>query len=95
MYVIVEFVTEKSPFNEVVIWNRIIEEKQAAKLDIRKLQKMYPFVLSDQEKTLRGRQFNVSLAWNIMPKVGMMFTQRKTFSGMAFPEYYIPPKTNK
>lgn len=93
VYVTVEFATEKSPFNEMVIWNRIIENKQDAKLDIRKLQKMYPFVLSDQEKTLRGREFSVSLSWNIMPKVGMMFTQSKTFSGMTFPEYYIPPKT--
>ena len=92
VYVTAEFATEKSPYNEMVIWNRIIEKREDAKLDIRKLQKMYPFVLSDQEEGLRGRQFNVTLSWNIMPKVGMLFTQSKTFSGMAFPEYYIPPK---
>lgn len=94
VYVTAEFATEKSPLNEMVIWNRIIEKRDDAKLDIRKLQKMYPFVLTDQEKTLRGREFNVTLSWNIMPKVGMLFTRSQTFSGMAFPDYYIPPKSN-
>eukprot|EP00889_Picochlorum_renovo_P003284 jgi/Picre1/30314/NNA_005678.t1 len=94
VYVLAEFATEESPYNEMVIWNRIIQSKANAKLDIRKLQKMYPFVLSDQGKSLRDTEFNVTVAWNVMPHVGRLYTRKKTFTGLAFPSYYIEPKKN-
>jgi len=92
VYVLAEYETEKAPYNEMVIWNRIIERKENAKLDIRKLQKMYPFTLTSQNNDLRGKEFNLTLAWNIMPKVGRLYTRKRTETGFAFPDYHIEPK---
>jgi len=95
VYMLVEYATETSPHNEMVIWNRIIENKTDAKLDIRKLPRMYPFVLAaemNQGAGLLGLPYNVTLAWNVMPRVGRLYTRSETASGMAFPSYHIEPK---
>jgi hypothetical protein len=36
---------------------------------VRNLRQKYPFV--DQGKNLRGRALNLTLVWNVMPKVGV------------------------
>lgn len=92
VYVLVEFETEKNAYNEMVIWNRIIQHKQNANMNIRKLQRMFPFVISDQGESLLGREFNVTVAWDVMPHVGRLYKRHKTFHGLALPEYYIEPK---
>jgi hypothetical protein len=37
--------------------------------------------VTDQGFNLRGRQFNVTVAWQVMPKVGALYTRQQTFSG--------------
>jgi hypothetical protein len=79
----------------MVIWNRIIENKEDAKLDIRKLPRMYPFALAAEmnaNEGLLGLRYNISLTWNVMPKVGRLYTRKETVSGMALPSYHIEPK---
>lgn len=34
------------------------------------LDELYPYVLNDQGFGLRGRPFNLTVSWNIMPHVG-------------------------
>ena len=76
----------------MVIWNRIIENRADAKLDIRKLPKMYPFVFASEMNAgsgLLGLEYNISLAWNVMPKVGRLYTRKETVSGLKLPSYHI------
>jgi signal peptidase complex subunit 3 len=54
-----------------------------ALLAVPTLRQMYPFAISDQGFGLRDREFNVTVAWNVMPKVGALYTRRRTFSGAA------------
>ncbi len=87
-----EYATETSPHNEMVIWNRIIQDREDAKLDIRRLPKMYPFTFASEMnagKGLLGLEYNISLAWNVMPKVGRLYTRKETASGFRLPDYHI------
>ena len=45
------------------------------------LRPQYPYAITDQGFNLRGRPFNVTLAWNVMPKVGALYSRQHTFSG--------------
>jgi hypothetical protein len=90
-----DYATDTSPHNVVTLWNRIIETKEDAKLDIRKLPKMYPFVFAAEMNAgggLLGLPYNITLYWNVMPKVGRLYTRSETISGMRLPAYHIEPK---
>ena len=45
--------------------------QNAAQLKLKQLRPIYPFMLTDEGTGLRGTPFNVSLKWNIMPRIGM------------------------
>lgn len=60
-------------------------------LSLPTLRQQYPFAVTDQGFNLRGREFNVTVAWNCMPRVGALYTRSKTFSGFRLPEDYIAP----
>lgn len=46
--------------------------QNAAQLKLKQLRPIYPFMLTDEGTGLRGTPFNVSLKWNIMPRIGML-----------------------
>ncbi|KAL4538929.1 hypothetical protein Ndes2437A_g01919 [Nannochloris sp. 'desiccata'] len=85
----IEFSSPRSPLNQMIFWNTIIQRKENAKLMISKLRPIYPFTVTDQESLLRGREFNVTVAWHVMPKVGALYKGSKTFSGFQMPEEYF------
>ncbi len=89
VYAQVEFSSPRSPLNQMIFWNTIIQRKENAKLKIPKLRPIYPFTVTDQESLLQGREFNVTVAWQVMPKVGALYTGSKTFSGFTMPEEYF------
>ncbi len=45
------------------------------------LRAQYPYALTDQGFNLRGREFDVTVAWNVMPRVGALYTRSRTFAG--------------
>lgn len=92
VYVSVEFETAKNVRNEMTIWNAIIDKKENALISIDTLRAQYPFVLADQGYNLRGRQFDVTVFWNVMPRVGALYTRNQTFTGFTLPNEYIEPK---
>jgi len=73
----------------MIFWNTIIQRKENAKLKLSKLRPIYPFTVTDQEKLLQGREYNVTVAWHVMPKVGALYRGSKTFSGFYMPEEYF------
>ncbi len=55
--------------------------QEHAVLHLPALRPQYPYAITDQGFNLRGRQFNVTVAWNAMPKVGALSKQVRTFAG--------------
>lgn len=86
VYVQAEYVTADNKVNQVVLWDRIVQRKKDAHLKIKSLRLKYPFI--DQGKNLRGLQYNITVAWDVMPKVGRLFIRSKSFPMEPLPEEY-------
>lgn len=85
LFIQAEYQTEKNKLNQVVLWDAIIRKKEDAKIKKKFRQK---YVFDDQGRNLRNREFNLTVVWNIMPKVGVLFTQSKTFTNFTMPAEY-------
>jgi signal peptidase complex subunit 3 len=86
VFVQADYVTPENGINQVVLWDKIVERKQDANLRIRSLRQKYAFI--DQGRNLRGLPLNLTVAWNVMPKVGRLFTRSKTFAVGTLPDEY-------
>ncbi|WRX32861.1 Signal peptidase complex subunit 3 - like 1 [Theobroma cacao] len=69
----------------VSLWDAIIPAKEHAKFWIHTSNK-YRFV--DQGNNLRGKKFNLTLHWHVMPKTGKMFADKLVMTGYSLPEEY-------
>lgn len=61
---------------------RFVQEE--AKLRMPTLRQKYPYQVTDQGFALRGRPFNVTVAWQMMPWVGRLYTHSQTFTGLQW-----------
>ncbi|KAF2612456.1 hypothetical protein F2Q70_00009621 [Brassica cretica] len=68
-FVAAEYETPKNSLNQVSLWDAIIPDKEHAKFRIQTSNK-YRFI--DQGHNLRGKEFNLTLHWHVMPKTGKM-----------------------
>ncbi|KAK9814350.1 hypothetical protein WJX72_004371 [[Myrmecia] bisecta] len=91
LYVMVEYSTSRHHFNQMMLWSQIIERKEDALIRRPLLRAEYPHVITDKGTNLRDMPFNVTVAWNNMPIVGLLTTERKTFTGFKFPPEYQRP----
>eukprot|EP00201_Polytomella_parva_P022183 CAMPEP_0175042982 /NCGR_PEP_ID=MMETSP0052_2-20121109/2897_1 /TAXON_ID=51329 ORGANISM="Polytomella parva, Strain SAG 63-3" /NCGR_SAMPLE_ID=MMETSP0052_2 /ASSEMBLY_ACC=CAM_ASM_000194 /LENGTH=181 /DNA_ID=CAMNT_0016305917 /DNA_START=210 /DNA_END=755 /DNA_ORIENTATION=+ len=71
---------------QVVVWDAIIQNTDQAWVQSKGMRPKY--VLSDPG-SLRGRAYNLTMVWNVMPKVGYLYSRKHTASGGVFPENYI------
>ncbi|KAE8734428.1 Signal peptidase complex subunit 3A [Hibiscus syriacus] len=85
IFVAAEYETPKNSLNQVSLWDAIIIAKEHAKFWIHTSNK-YRFV--DQGNNLRGKEFNLTLHWHVMPKTGKMFADKIVLTGYSFPEEY-------
>ncbi|KAG6554531.1 hypothetical protein Mapa_003910 [Marchantia paleacea] len=85
VFVAAEYETQKNQLNQVSLWDLIVERKEDAKIDLRRRNK-YGFV--DQGSNLRGREFNLTMYWNVMPLTGGIFTGSKVITGFRLPSEY-------
>ncbi|XVE59103.1 hypothetical protein DITRI_Ditri05aG0018500 [Diplodiscus trichospermus] len=85
IFVAAEYETSKNSLNQVSLWDAIIPAKEHAKFWIHTSNK-YRFV--DQGHNLRGKQFNLTLHWRVMPKTGKMFANKIVMTGYGLPEEY-------
>ncbi|GJS81994.1 signal peptidase complex subunit 3A-like protein [Tanacetum coccineum] len=65
VFLAAEYSTPKNPLNQVSLWDGIIPAKEDAQFSI-KTKNKYKFI--DQGSNLRGRDFNLTLHWHVMPK---------------------------
>lgn len=86
VYVQAEYVTPENKVNQVVLWDRIVQRQQDAHLKVKSLRLKYQFV--DRGNNLRGLPYNITVAWDVMPKVGRLFIRSKSFPMEPLPAEY-------
>lgn len=77
------------------MWSAILSKPESARGTLTNLKPQYPFAVTDQGYSLRGVPFNITVAWNVMPRVGRLYSRSQTFTGFEFPEDYIVPPTEE
>lgn len=85
VFIQAEYQTELNHLNQVILWDSIISKKEDAKLKKRIMQK---YIFDDQGNHLRSKMFNLTVEWNIMPKVGHLKARSKSFTGFSMPREY-------
>ena len=91
MFVQAEYATEDNRRNQVSVWDRIIEHKEDAVLNLPHVRNKYRFI--DADADLRGRPFNLTLTWNVMNKVGGTYFDSHTVPDLVLPtEYDTAPR---
>ncbi|CAN1124316.1 Signal peptidase complex subunit 3B [Linum perenne] len=85
VFIAAEYETSKNALNQVSLWDAIITSKDHAKFWIQTANK-YRFV--DQGHNLRGKEFNMTMHWHVMPKTGKMLANKIVIPGYRLPEEY-------
>jgi|UniRef100_A0A7S1SWI0 signal peptidase complex subunit 3 len=86
VFVSVEYATPRNGVNQVVVFDKIVEEREAAVITSSNLRNKYNLV--DQGKNLKGKTVNVTVTWNVMPVVGALYT-RGMSSEARLPNRYV------
>ncbi|XP_030958289.1 signal peptidase complex subunit 3B-like [Quercus lobata] len=85
VFLAAEYETPKNSLNQISLWDGIIASKEHAKFWTHTSNK-YRFI--DQGSNLRGKEFNLTLHWHVMPKTGKMFADKLVMSGYHLPKEY-------
>ncbi|CBI26191.3 hypothetical protein VitviT2T_006454 [Vitis vinifera] len=86
VFLAAEYETPKNSLNQVSIWDGIIPSIEQAKFRINTINK---YRLADQGNNLRGREFNLTLHWHVMPRTGKMFADKIVMTGYRMPHEYV------
>ncbi|KAE9454117.1 hypothetical protein C3L33_13993, partial [Rhododendron williamsianum] len=85
VFLAAEYESPKNSLNQVSLWDAIIPSKEQAQFLIQTKNK-YRF--TDQGSNLRGKEYNLTLHWHVMPKTGKMFADKIVMTGFRLPEEY-------
>eukprot|EP00252_Welwitschia_mirabilis_P008890 TRINITY_DN2113_c0_g1_i1.p1 TRINITY_DN2113_c0_g1~~TRINITY_DN2113_c0_g1_i1.p1 ORF type:complete len:168 (-),score=12.47 TRINITY_DN2113_c0_g1_i1:99-602(-) len=85
IFVAAEYETDKNMLNQASLWDAIIPSKEHGKFLIHTTNK-YGFI--DQGSNLRGKKFNLTMHWHVMPRTGYMYAGKKVIPGFQLPEHY-------
>jgi len=95
VFIVAEYTSPEMGFNQVTLWDTIIEKKEDTKIqhlvltqEVFKTQRDGPFTYSFQGKHLQGLKFNLTMYWNLMPLTGALLTDKVVISGFQLPEQY-------
>ncbi|TDH72023.1 hypothetical protein CCR75_001245 [Bremia lactucae] len=72
VYVMADFESASNVRNQVVIWDTIVQTKEAASL-LQFQNESVKYFLADQHDELRGANVTLRLEWDIMPVCGRLF----------------------
>jgi len=84
--VVAEYRSKTNPLNQVVIWDKIIEDPKDAKLDMDKATVEYGLI--DQGAELRNTTVQLRLVWDHMPLTGRLFMESVPMSSFKLPGEY-------
>ncbi|OIV95117.1 hypothetical protein TanjilG_21507 [Lupinus angustifolius] len=85
VFLAAEYETPKNAVNQISLWDGIIPSKEHAKFWTHTSNK-YRFI--DQGSNLRGKEFNLTMHWHIMPKTGKMIADKIVIPGYKLPAEY-------
>ncbi|KAK9137195.1 hypothetical protein Sjap_007789 [Stephania japonica] len=85
VFLAAEYETRQNSLNQVSLWDAIIPSEDYSHFQVQTNNK-YPFV--DQGSNLRGRIFNLTLHWHVMPKTGKMSEDKIVMTGYRLPKEY-------
>ena len=74
------------PLNRIVVWDRIIQSPDEARLLARGNFSKYPIL--DQKTELRGRVVNLTLHWDVMPYTGVLIAGSGGSFSARLPDAY-------
>jgi signal peptidase complex subunit 3 len=93
VYVIATYKTDTNPKNQIVLWDRIIENTDPPeKKQLNEQNVFVKYGLVDQGAELRGREVELSLHWDHMPLTGTLFVGKQkegTESTFQLPAEYL------
>ena len=86
VFVTARFRTRSNGFNEVVIWDRVVNRTADARLKLADAFNKYPII--DQGTELRGAAITLSLSWDVMPITGLLYHHQRALSTVRMPAAY-------
>ncbi|OWZ10535.1 Signal peptidase complex subunit 3 [Phytophthora megakarya] len=88
VYVMAEFETTSNARNHVVVWDKIVQTKEAAS-QLQFEDEGVKYFLADQHDELRGANVTLTLEWDIMPVCGRLFVHSSdTKANFELPDKY-------
>ena len=86
VFVTAQYRTPTNGFNEVVIWDRVVNQTGDARLRLSAAFNKYPII--DQHTELRGAAITLALNWDVMPITGLLHQGRRALSTVRMPPAY-------
>ena len=93
VYVVAEYESKANTLNQIVIWDRIIENKEDAIIHLDRQEGKY--ALPDQGAELRDTTIQLKLKWDHMPYTGRTYEGEALGSKYTFPSKYVQSKVTK
>ncbi|TYZ66439.1 hypothetical protein PybrP1_002412 [[Pythium] brassicae (nom. inval.)] len=87
VYVIAEYESTRNAKNQVVIWDKIVQTKEAA-AKLQFAEEGIEYFLRDQYDELRGANVTLRLEWDVMPVCGRLFVHSAGRSSFVLPAKY-------
>mmetsp|Transcript_12752 Transcript_12752/g.37972 ORF Transcript_12752/g.37972 Transcript_12752/m.37972 type:complete len:178 (+) Transcript_12752:199-732(+) len=87
VFVLAEYATPSNELNQVILWDKIVETEEDARLDERNVYVKYALI--DQTNELRNTSVNYYLVWDHMPVTGRLFMEREAGSQGRLPGDYF------
>ncbi|GAB5034928.1 signal peptidase complex subunit partial [Nannochloropsis oceanica] len=86
VFLVVEYESKKNVLSQVVVWDRIVESKEDAILDLEAEFLDYP--LRDPAVELRNKNITLRLVWDHMPLTGTLFMRSGLTNSTILPDQY-------
>ncbi len=86
VYVTARYATGANKFNEVVIWDRVVNRTEEGALSASGVFNEYPII--DQATGLRGTPITLALNWDVMPITGWLYKVAAPTSTVRMPPQY-------
>ena len=92
MYVVASYETDTNPYNQVVLWDKIVEASDPDEKKILNETNVFvKYALVDQGDDLRGKDVKLQLMWDHMPITGLLYMgeqPNKSLSNFELPKVY-------
>ena len=86
IYITARYVTKENIYNEIVIWDKIVNRTQDSRIKLYEIYNKYPII--DYGTSLRNTPITLTLNWDVMPITGTLYSQTVQTSSIKMPSVY-------